>query len=45
MDRAAWWATVHGAPESDPTDMTQQAHRRIVISKSLIETLVMSRFI
>ena len=22
MDRGAWWATVHGAAESEPTEMT-----------------------
>ena len=32
MDGGAWWATVHGIPESDMTEATQ--HTSIVVNAS-----------
>ena len=29
MDRGAWWATVHGVPESDTSEVTEHACLRI----------------
>ena len=29
MDRGAWWATVHGATQSDMTDVTKYAHAMV----------------
>ena len=32
MDRGAWWATVHGAVESDMTEATEHARTRLISS-------------
>ena len=33
MDSGAWWATVHGVPESDMTEATEQARTGVVHGK------------